>query len=315
MKIVILDAGTLGEDVSLSPFRALGDVTAYPTSAPADVAARIAPCDVVVQNKVKITAEAIAAAPHLRLICEAATGYDNIDLTAARARGVAVTNVPGYSTPSVVQVTVATVLSLATHLPAYTEHVRSGAYTAGGAANCLTPVYHELAGLTWGIVGYGNIGRGVGAVAQALGCRVLWTRAHPTDDAACVPLAELCRRADIITLHTPLSDATRGLIGAREIALMKPGVILVNEARGAVTDEAAVADALTAGRLGAFGADVYSAEPFGKDHPFYAIRQRENVCLTPHMAWGSFEARTRCVATMAENIAAFFRGERKNRVD
>ena len=315
MKIVILDAGTLGEDVSLSPLQALGDVEVFSATAPKDIPARISAFDVMIQNKARITAAALAAAPRLRLICEAATGYDNIDLTAARSRGVAVCNVPGYSTPSVVQVTVATVLSLATHLPSYTEHVRSGAYTTGGAANRLTPVYHELSGLTWGIVGYGSIGQRVGAVARAFGCHVLYTRAHPSSDAACVPLEELCRRADIITLHTPLSDATRGLIGAREIALMKPGVILVNEARGAVTDEAAVAAALENGHIGALGADVYSAEPFGENHPFYAIRERENVCLTPHMAWGSFEARTRCVSTMAENIAAFFRGERKNRVD
>jgi glycerate dehydrogenase len=315
MKIVILDAETLGGDLSLEPLREIGDVVAYPSTKHEEIAARVADCDILVQNKVKIDETVFSAAPRLRLICEAATGYDNIDLAAARAHGVAVCNVPGYSTPSVVQLTLSMVLSLATNLPAFAEAVANGAYTAGGKANILTPVYHELAGKTWGIVGYGNIGRGVGAVAEALECRVVVSKRTPCTDAECVSLDELCRMSDIITVHTPLSAETRGLIDRRRIEMMKNSVIFVNVARGAVTDEAALAEALTEGRIGGLGVDVFSEEPLPESHPFYAIRKHPNICLTPHMAWGSFEARTRCLETIASNARVFLSGGRQNRID
>ncbi len=315
MKLVMLDAATLGDDLSLDALRALGDLTVYASTAPHEVADRLSDCEVVILNKIKITSAILDAAPRLRLVCLCATGYDNVDLSAARAHGVAVCNVPGYSTPSVVQVTVATVLSLATHLPAYDRHVRSGDYTRGGVANCLVPVYHELAGKTWGIVGYGNIGRGVGEVARALGCSLLVCRRTADGSPESVDIDTLCREADIITLHTPLSEETRGLISRERIAAMKDGVILVNAARGAVTDEQAVADAVLSGHLGGFGCDVYSTEPFGESHPFYALLDHPNVCLTPHMAWGSYEARVRCLETVAENIRAFFADCAQNRVD
>ena len=314
-KIVILDAGTLGEDLSLDPLRALGQVCAYPATAVSDIPDRVADCDILIQNKVRITKEVLCAAPRLKLICEAATGYDNIDLCAARARGVAVCNVPGYSTPSVVQLTVATVLSLATHLQVYAAYVADGSYTESGHPTSLTPVYHELEGRTWGILGYGHIGRGVAAVARALGCQVLVSTRTPTASACCVDLDELCRRADILTIHVPLSDTTRGIIDRRRIAMMKPDAIVVNVARGAVTDEAALADALRTGRIGALGADVFSTEPLPPSHPFYASRRHPRVCFTPHMAWGSFEARTRCLHTIAENIRAFLDGRLLNRID
>lgn len=315
MKIAILDAETLGADLSLAPLAACGELTVYPVTAPEELADRIRDCEVIVQNKTKITAAAMEGAKSLRLICELATGFDNIDLAAARRLGIAVCNVPGYSTASVVQVTLATVLSLATHLPSYAAEVASGRYSAGAVANRLTPVFHELAGRTWGVVGHGNIGRGVAEVARAMGCRVLYTRATPDGSPDCVSLAQLCRESDVITLHTPLNDKTRALIDEAAISLMKPTVILVNEARGAVTDEAAVARALLEGRIGAFGCDVYSAEPFKKDHPFHALLGNERVLLTPHMAWGSYEARARCLATVVDNLRVFYGGGRQNRVD
>ena len=315
MKIVVLDAATLGADISLTPLSALGELTVYQGTKPEELAARIADCDVTVQNKVRLDRDAFAAAKNLKIVAELATGYDNIDLAAAREHGVAVCNVPGYSTPSVVQLTMAMALSLATHLPAYRAHVASGAYSAEGVANKLTPVYHELAGKTWGVVGYGDIGRRVGEVARALGCRLLVCRKTPSAEEYCVDIDTLCRESDIISLHTPLSDSTRGLINRERLAMMKDGVILINVARGAVTDESAVADALLSGKLGGLGVDVYSREPFSEDHPFYALKDEPRVCLTPHMAWGSFEARTRCLATVAENIRAFYAGEHRNRVD
>ena len=177
----------------------------------------------------------------------------------------------------------------------------------------LAPSYHEIAGLTWGIVGARKIGSRVADVARALGCRVLTNRRHP--DGVSVDLETLLRESDIVTIHTPLTPETRGLIGEAEIAMMKDGVILVNMARGAVTDEAAVAAAVELGKIGALGCDVYSIEPFPESHPFYAIRDRENVLLTPHMSWGAYEARARCLSEMILNMRAFFAGEERNRVD
>jgi len=315
MKLVMLDAGTLGDDLSFEALSALGHLTVYASTSPDQVAARIGDCEVAILNKIKMTAAIFDAAPRLRLICLTATGYDNVDLDAARAHGVAVCNVPGYSTPSVVQVTLATVLSLATHLSSYAEYVRSGEYERGGVANRLVPVYHELCGKTWGVVGYGSIGRGVAEVARALGCRLLVCRRTPDGSPESCDIDTLCRESDVITLHTPLNDSTRGLISRERIAMMKDGVILVNVARGLVTDEQAVTDAVLSGKLGGFGCDVFSAEPFGATHPFSALLDRENVILTPHMAWGSYEARVRCLQTIAENIRAFSSGECHNRVD
>ena len=191
----------------------------------------------------------------------------------------------------------------------------SGKYTASGVPNCLTPVYHEISGKTWGIIGLGNIGRAVAKVAEALGARVIANKRTPVDDYECVDIDTLCREADIITIHCPLNDASRGLINEERIALMKKDVVIVNEARGAVVNEHDVAEAIKKGMIGAFGSDVYSIEPFGKDHPFYEIKEYSNVLLTPHAAWGSYESRVRCINIICDNIAAFIKDERKNRVD
>ena len=315
MRIVILDAQTLGADLSFDGLSALGELTVYENTAKDEVVAHLGDSEVAILNKVKLTADILAAAKHLKLICEMATGFDNIDLAAARAHGIAVCNVPGYSTPSVVQLTAAMALSLSTNLSDFSAHVSSGRYSAGKSANMLTPVFHELCGKTWGIVGYGSIGRGVAAVARALGCRLLVCRKNPDPSPECTDIDTLCQSADIISIHTPLSDTTRALINKERIAMMKRDAILINVARGAVTDEAAVADAILEGRLGGFGCDVYSTEPFSGDHPFAALLGHPRVCLTPHMAWGSYEARVRCLDTTIGNIRAFFAGEKQNRVD
>ncbi len=315
MNITVLDAASLGWDLSLAPLSRFGQVTVYPYTAPGDVYARVADCDILIQNKVKITADVLSHAKNLRLICETATGTDNIDIEAARARGIAVCNVPGYCAASVAQVTVAMVLSLACHLPAYCGFVASGAYSRGSDANYLVPVYRELAGMTWGVVGYGSIGQGVARVARALGCRVIYTKNTPDGSADCVDIDRLCRESDIISLHLPLSDKTRHLINRERLSLMKDGGMLINMARGAITDEEAVAAAVESGKLGGFGADVYSVEPFPAEHPFTRIKDRENVYLTPHMSWGAYEARVRCLDTICQNITAFLGGEQRNRVD
>ena len=315
MKITVLDSATLGKDLDLSPLCREGEVDIYENTQPHEIAKRIEDSDVVVINKVKLGEAQLSGAKRLKLICLAATGYDGVDVTYCKSVGIAVCNVVGYSTHSVAQTTVAMVLSLCCHLAEHNETVKSGRYFASGVANSLTPVYHELAGKTWGIVGYGNIGRQVGAVAQALGCRVVYHRKNSVAGDGSVTLSELCRVSDVITVHTPLNESTKGLIGQQQIDQMKDGVVLVNTARGAVTDEGAVAKAVKLGKIGAFGSDVFSIEPFGSEHPFDEIKSLPNVCLTPHMAWGAYEARVRCLEEIIQNIRAFDRGEIRCRVD
>ncbi len=314
MTIKILDASTLGEGVDLKQFESFGTVEIYDTTTAEQTQTRIRGADVLILNKVKITEAVLAQADALKLICVAATGYDNIDTAACKTRGIAVCNVAGYSTHSVAQVTLSLVLALSIHFKTYNRFVTDGSYTESGVANRLSPVYHELCGKTWGVVGLGNIGKQVARVAEALGCMVLANKRTPEAGYTCVDLDTLLSESDIITVHTPLTDATRGLIGKAALAKMKPEAILVNAARGAVLDEAAVAKALQAGTLGGFGCDVYSVEPFGKDHPFYAIRNLDNVLLTPHMAWGALEARRRCLAEIHKNITAFLNGEARSRI-
>ncbi len=315
MKITLLDAATLGDDLSHDLFREFGEILVYDITAADEVAEHIGDSDVVIINKVKLGAFNLASAKSLKLICIAATGFDNVDVAYCRSRGIAVCNVVGYSTPCVAQVTVAMALSLITHLPEYDACVRSGEYTARGIPNRLTPVYHEIAGKTWGIIGYGNIGRQVGRVAEALGCRVLVHKRTPIAGVTCVDLDCICRESDILSIHTPLNDSTRDLLDEQHIKMLKHDAIVINVARGAVTDEAALAAAVREGRIGALGVDVYSTEPFSAEHPFYAIKEYPNVCLTPHMAWGGFETRTRVMTEMAENIRDFLAGGRRNRVD
>lgn len=314
MQTVILDRMTLGDDLDIEiPLDT--EVISFNCTAPEDVSKNISGADVIFVNKVRLNEDNLSSAKNLKLICEAATGYDNIDIDYCRKKGIAVCNVPGYSTESVSQVTVAMVMYLANHLGEYTEFTASGSYSRSGIQNCLKPVFHELSTMTWGIVGYGNIGSKVAQTARALGCSVLAFKRTPTDEVECVDIDTLMKRSDIITVHIPLSDDTRNLIDRKRVAAMKPNAIFVNAARGAVVDEQALCEAVSLGKIGGLGADVYSAEPFGEDSPYYAVRNYKNVCLTPHMAWGAYEARRRCFSEMIENMKAFFAGERRNRVD
>ncbi len=315
MKIVVLDRLTLGEDLDLSKAEAFGEMKIYDNTSASEVIDHVGDAEVIFVNKVKLGEQNLKEAKNLKLICEAATGYDNIDLDFCRKRGIAVCNVPGYSVYSVAQLTVSQVLYLVNHLPTYTRFTADGTYTEGGTANILKPVYHELYGKTWGIVGYGAIGARVGAIAEALGCRVLAYKRKPVDGVTCVDLETLLKESDIVTVHIPLSEETRGLISREKIAMMKPSAIFVNTARGAVADEAALCEALKAGKLGGLGTDVYSVEPFGMDSPYYEVRDSDAVCLTPHMAWGTIEARERCYGEMILNMKAFFAGEKRNRID
>lgn len=315
MKLVILDAATLGEGLDFSALERFGEVVLYDNTPADKVAERLRYADIAIINKIKIYADTLENAAQLKLICVFATGYDNIDLAACRAHDVAVCNVKGYSTHSVAQLTVLMALTLMEKIDAYTGFVKNGSYTKSGIANKLTPINHELYGKTWGVVGAGAIGGQVAKVAEAFGCKVLAYKRTPTEEFDCVSLEELLRRSDIISLHTPLNDGTRRLIGEHELSMMKSDAILINVARGAVTDENAVANAVLAGKIGGFATDVYSVEPFPADHPMAKLLHCNNVMLTPHMAWGALEARIRCLDEIVMNIEAYLRGEKRNRVE
>ena len=315
MKIVFLDAATIGDDLTYESFAELGEVVVYPTTNEEEFVAHVNGADVVVINKLKLNATNLPKAKNLKLICLAATGFDNVDLDYCRKAGIGVCNVVGYSTQSVAQLTLSMALSLYTHLDEYTSFVRSGEYTQNGLANRLTPVYHEIAGRTWGIVGYGNIGKQVARVAEVLGCRVLVYKRTPVADAECVDFDTICQKSDILSLHVPLNEATRNLLDEAHIAMLKKDAIVINVARGAVTDEAALAAAILEGCIGGIGVDVYSKEPFGVDHPFNKIKHLPNVLLTPHMAWGGYETRVRLLDEIKQNIIAFFKNEHRCRVD
>ena len=314
MKIAVLDASTLGDDLDLSVLTAAGEVSVFDSTSSAEIADHVSDSEAVIINKVKLGEYELLQCPNLKLVCVAATGYDNVDISFCREKGIAVCNVVGYSTSSVAQLAVSMVLYLANHLEEYTSKVRSGEYSHGGVANILKPVYHELDGKVWGIAGYGNIGRKVGKIAEALGCRVLVFKRDPVDDVECVDLETLCKQSDILTVHLPLSETTRGIFSSDLISQLKEDCIFVNVARGAVTDENALADAVRNGKIAGLGVDVYSREPFSEDHPFWQIKDLKNVCLTPHMAWGAYEARKRCIEEIIKNIESFRRGDRRNRI-
>lgn len=315
MKIVFLDAATIGDDLTYESFEEIGDVVVYPTTNEEDFETHVDGADVVVINKLKLNKSNLPKAKQLKLICLAATGFDNVDLDYCRKAKIGVCNVVGYSTQSVAQLTLSMALSLYTHLDEYTGFVRSGEYTKKGLANRLTPVYHEIAGKTWGIVGYGNIGKQVARVAEAMGCNVLVYKRTPVEGVKCVDFDTICQKSDILSLHVPLNEQTRNMLDELHIAMLKTDAIVINVARGAVTDEMALANAILENRIGGLGVDVYSKEPFDIDHPFQKIKHLPNVLLTPHMAWGGYETRVRLLAEIKQNILAFFKNDRRCRVD
>lgn len=315
MNIVILDAKTLGDDIDISAVHKLGKTTIYDNISQNDVEDAIKDCDVVILNKLKLNETNLKNAKTLKLICVTATGYDNIDIDYCKSRGIAVCNVVGYSSDSVAQLTVAMALSLYTNLSEYTEFVNDGSYTKSGVANRLTPTFCEMRGKIWGVVGLGAIGKQVANVASSLGCKVIAYKRTPDTTIPCCNLSYLFKQSDIISVHLPLSDETKGIIDKELISSMKENAILINVARGAVTDEKALAEALLENKIGGIGVDVYSHEPFSDEHPFYKLLGNKRALLTPHMAWGAYEARTRCFDQVLENIKAFFKGEIKNRLD
>lgn len=314
MKISVLDVDTLGDDLNLEALDELGEVTVYPLTLQEDVVERITDAEVLILNKVKLNKDNLPYAKNLKLICLTATGYDNVDIKYCKEHNIAVCNVVGYSTDSVVQLTIAMVFSLCTNLMSFNQFVKSNVYTQSGIFNCLKPVFHEMSQMTWGVVGLGNIGNKVANIAREMGCKVLAYKRTPVDEFSCVDIDTLCRESDIITLHTPLNEETRELINADRLKLMKKNVIIVNVARGAVVDEEAVTKAVEEGQIAGLGVDVYSTEPMQKDSPYQRILGYDNTIFTPHMAWGAQEARQRCVDEVVANIKDFLNGGKRNRV-
>ena len=312
MKTVILDGKTLGDDINLDIFG--DDTEIFGTTEPELVAERIKDAEVVIINKIKLGEHNLRAAKKLKLICVAATGYDNVDTAYCRENGIAVCNVVGYSTQSVAQLTISMALSLYMHQKEYNDFVKSGEYTKSGVANRLSPAYYEIAGKTWGIVGLGNIGKQVAKVAEAMGCNILAFKRTPSDEYKTVSLPELMEKSDIISVHLPASVETNGIISKEMIAGMKKNAILVNVARGSVTDEEALCDAVLEGRIAGIGIDVYTKEPFPKEHPMDRVKHLDNVILTPHIAWGAYESRVRCLDEIRKNIESFEKGGTRNRI-
>ncbi len=313
--IVMLDAGTLGSDLSFSMFEALGDLTVYEKTDVSEVEERISNADVIIVNKIKLGRDNLSDAKKLRLICVTATGYDNIDVDYCKERGIAVCNVCGYSSDSVAQITCAMALSLVNNLNVFNSYVKDGSYTKSGSQNRVSPVFCEMNTLTWGIVGLGAIGKRIAEIAKVLGCRVVAFKRTPDTEYECLELKELCRQSDIISIHLPLTDTTKEIINKEMVGCMKKNAVVINVARGAVVDETALAEAIENGDIGGLGVDVYSQEPIAENSPYQKIKDFDNVILTPHMAWGAYEARLRCMNEIAKNIQSFYNGEIRNRVD
>jgi len=312
MKIVILDYKTLGDDLDLSVFDKFGEVIKYPVSSSEEAKTRLVDADVVVLNKTTLSAEVLACARRLKLICKTAVGYDNVDVDYCKENGISLTNTPAYSTNSVAQVTVAMACSLLTKLDAYRSFVHGGEYFGSISANKLEPYFHDFSKLTWGIVGFGNIGAKVAQIASAFGCKVLVSSRTQKQGFVNLPLEDLLSQSDVISLHCPLTADTRGLIGEKQLAKVKKSAIIINVARGAIWDEQAVAEALLQEKIGGIGCDVFTQEPLMPTHPFAKILRCENAILTPHMAWGSVESRQKCIDMVADNIRAFFDGKPQN---
>jgi glycerate dehydrogenase len=317
MNSLFLDYATVSFNGDLDPAalqRAMPQLELRPHTAQADVAATITGAEIVLVNKLRLTAEVIEGTPSLKLIALAATGTNNIDLDAARERGVAVCNLRDYCTASVVQHVFGVLLLLTHKLREYDALVRSGAWQRGEQFCLLDYPIRELTGRKLGIVGYGTLGRGVARAAQAFGLDVLVAnRPGGERTPGRLDLNELLPQVDVLSLHCPLSPATTGLIGARQLELMKPDAVLINTARGALIDSQALADALRAGRLGGAAIDVLPQEPPVDGNPLLA-GDIPNLIVTPHIAWAAREARQRCIDEMAANVEDFRRGGRRGRV-
>lgn len=317
MKIVVLDGYTENPgDLSWDGLRALGELTVYERTRPEEIASRVADAEIIVTNKVPITRELLEQCPGIRYVSVLATGYNVVDLTAAAERGIPVSNVPAYGTAAVGQFAIGMLLEICCQIGFHDRSVHNGDWAA-----CPDFTYHktpliELAGKTMGIIGFGRIGRQTGAIAKAMGMRVLATGSRPCDEgkaiAEYVDMDTLLGRSDVISLHCPLFPETTGVINRDSIRRMKDGVIILNTARGPLIVEEELAQALNSGKVYAAGLDVVSQEPICADNPLLTAR---NCFLTPHIAWASRECRQRIMEVTEQNIRSFLHGNVQNQVN
>ncbi len=304
MKLVFLDAATVG-DVSFEPFERLGEFVNYENSTQEEARERVKDADVILMNKVWVGKELIDAAPNLKLICIAATGVNNIDVEYAASKGIPVRNVVGYSTDSVAQTTFMHMLSLVGGGPYFDESVKGGSYSRSGMFTDPKWNWWELAGKTIGIIGMGNIGKKVASIAEAFGMKVCYYSTSGTGhctDYPCLALDELLKTSDVVSIHAPLNERTRHLIGREQLAVMKPTAFLVNVGRGAIVVEEELAEAVDNGVIAGAGIDVFAEEPIPEGHPYMKMKHPERMRLSPHIAWASIEARARVIEFMAENV-------------
>ena len=306
MKIVFLDAATMG-DVSFAPISALGELECYQTSSREESLERVKDAEILIINKILVDKKLIDAAPSLRLICEAATGVNNIDLEYAASKGIPVRNAVGYSTDSVVQMTFMMILSLVGKCRYFDDFVKSGEYSRSGLFTNVDRMFFELLGKRLGIIGLGNIGGRVAMVGEAFGMAVSYFSTSGTShskDYPSVSLDTLMSESDIISIHAPYNQRTAGLIGETELRMMKPSAYIVNMGRGGIVDEAALAKVIDEGRIAGAGVDVFTAEPLPSDNPLMNVRNLDRLILTPHIGWASTEARQRLVQMIADNISS-----------
>jgi glycerate dehydrogenase len=303
LKIVILDAITFG-DTDLSGFNALGEVIVYQKTSAQEVDERITDADVLVTNKVVITAQNMENAKALKLICIAATGMNNVDLQAAKERGIAVKNVVGYSTESVVQHTFAMLFYLIEHMKYYDSAVKDGFWSRSGVFTDVSNPFFEISGKKWGIIGLGTIGKKVAQIAKTFGCEVSYfsTSGKNSDaDFESISLEKLLKESDIISIHAPLNDATNNLLDYEQLLTCKQNAVILNLGRGGIINEEAVVRIIDEREL-FFGLDVLTKEPIDAHHPLLGVRNRNKLLITPHIAWTSKEARDTLIAGVIENI-------------
>lgn len=305
MKIVLLDALTFGE-TDLSGFDPLGDVEIFKTTSSEQTQERITNSDVVVTNKVIITDAHMSNTPSLKLICVAATGMNNVDLEAAKARGIQVKNVAGYSSDSVIQHTFSMLFYLMGHSKYYDEYVKSGSYSKSEIFTDVSRPFFEIKGKKWGIIGLGSIGRGVANIASAFGAEVFYystSGINRTDDYQRTNIEELLKTCDIISIHAPLNDKTNNFLDYEQLLTCKDGTVVLNLGRGGIINEEAVAKIVDEKNI-YFGLDVLTKEPMIENHPLLSVKNQENIYVTPHIAWTSVEARETLIASVIENISS-----------
>lgn len=318
MNIVILERASVGMDVSVDMLKELGNVTIYENTMYDQIAERIKDADIVILNKSKMQEDTMKDAKNVKLLCEFATGFDNVDLEYCRKRGIGVCNVRNYSTEMVAQHTFALALYLSEKMRHYDDYVKSGEYGAQARFSNFDLPFTELAGKTWGVIGMGNIGKKVASIAKAFGCRVIFysvTGKSTVTEYERVDFETILKESDYLSLHCPLSDLTRNLIDKKALSMMKKTAYLINVARGPVINQEDLAWALNNDVIAGAGMDVLCKEPIADDNPLGAIKDSCKIMITPHLAWASVEARERCVKYTYDNIKAYLNGEKLNRVD